>query len=108
MNDPTPLVRSEIDSLRKELEQSIPDTWDRATLKVVMHYDEGSVGTSHVLHPPDRPDDYIEIPVEVFHLTSSIEKKARAAGQPWRQMTVDADRRANGWDFEVGFIHKAA
>ncbi len=109
MNDLAPLVLPEINQLQKELESSLPETCDRATLKVVMHYEEGSVGSSHVLHPVDSPDDFIDLPTEVFQLTALIERKTRAAGQPWREMTVDADRRHQGaWEFEVAFIPRAA
>lgn len=106
MND---LVPREIEQLQKELESSLPETCDRATLKVVMHYEEGSVGSSHILHPADAPDDFIDLPSEVFQLTALIERKTRAAGQPWRQMTVDADRRQQGtWAFEFAFTPRAA
>ena len=109
MNDLAPLVHSEIEQLRKELESSLPETCNRATLKVVMHYEEGSVGSSHVLHPAGAPDDFIDLPTEVFQLTALIERKTRAAGQPWREMTVDADRRPQGaWEFEFAFIPRAA
>lgn len=110
MNDLVPLVPFEIAQLRKELASSLPETCSRATLKVVMHYEEGSVGSSHILHPEGAPDDFIDLPAEVFQLTAIIERKTRAAGQPWQQMTVDADRRPDqgNWEFEFAFIPKAA
>ncbi|AMV22558.1 hypothetical protein [Planctomyces sp. SH-PL14] len=99
---------TDLSSLKAELEAAIPDDWNQARLQVVMHYEEGSVGTSHLLSPPDDPDGFIDIPGDVFHITTRIERTARAAGQPWREMTVDALRSPAGWEFAVRFVNKAA
>ena len=98
----------DLSPLKAELEAAIPDDWSRARLQVVMHYEEGSVGTSHLLSPPNDPDAFIDIPGEIFHFTTRIERTKRAAGQPWREMTVDALRSPAGWEFDVRFVNKAA
>jgi hypothetical protein len=102
------VVVPQILSLRSELEQLLPAEWSDATLKVTIHYEENSVGTSHCLAPTGMEDEFVDLPTEIFNLTAEIERACRFAGQPWQALNVQAQRKPDGWEFAMRATPKAA